>query len=403
MKNAVIQSLSFVSRGRSLTLALIGGLLLAGGCEREAAAPGPESDTPAAEVQAINKAAAEAYSAEYWQAGQAQVIDLQAAGQALERAVGQLLEAPTDDHLETAKLAWLDAHREFSAALPFIKVAFAPADLQQQGNELLLALNSWPVQAGYLDTVPGYSTSGIVNDTAIELTLANLRKQHRLTAHEEASTGFHALEVMLWGPTSERSAAQFASASGGEQPKAQAANRRRELTRLITQGISEDLAALTARWPLAANDLSQRYLAREPAARLQAIRATHIALLRSEVLPRMPESSESDVESPLAADSKQALLSILRNLQASWLPEGGGGLADLLLDRHQTSALAQTFAQLEERLLKMEDPIELAAPAELQRSRHQVEALLGLISGDTQVPAKEEEMTPVSLSIPDSE
>ncbi|WP_299595014.1 imelysin family protein [uncultured Microbulbifer sp.] len=400
MKYAVFKSFPALARTLPLALALTGGLLLTGGCERKAPQTETETGTQSAPVQVINEAAADAFSSEYWQAGQAQIIDAEAAGQALARAVAKLLESPTEDHLEAAKLAWLDAHRELAGSMPFIKVAFSPADLQQQGKELLLALDSWPTQAGYLDTVPGYSSSGIVNDTAIELTLANLRKQHRLTAHEEASTGFHALEVMLWGPTSERTAGQFAKASAGEKPEAQAANRRRELTRLITQGISEDLSGLSARWPLTANDLSQRYLAKPPVARLQWIRSAHMDLLRNEILPRLPESSESDVESGRAADSKQALLAMLRNLQASWLPEGGGGLADLMLDRHQTTALAQTFAELEERLLKMEDPIELAAPDELQRSRHQIEAVLGLISGDTEVPAREEDMTPVSVTMP---
>ncbi|WP_240914050.1 imelysin family protein [Microbulbifer harenosus] len=383
----------------ALALAVCG-LLFAAGCERQKVETGAEQSAPAAPAAVIDQAAAEGFSTEYWSAGQAQVIDAEAAAQALTRAVTQLLASPTEDHLEAAKLAWLDAHRELAAALPFIKVAFSPADLQHEGSELLLALNSWPVQAGYLDTVPGYSNSGIVNDTAIELTLANLRKQHRLTAHEEASTGFHALEVMLWGPTSERSAEQFVAASGGEQPEAQAANRRRELTRLIAEGISEDLAALAARWPLTANDLSQRYLAQVPVARVQWIRSAHLDMLRNEVLPRIPESSESDVESPLAADSKQALLAMLRNLQACWLPESGSGLAELLLDQRQTAALAQTFGELEERLLKMEDPIELAAPAELQRSRQQIDVLIGLISGDTRVPAREEDITPVSLQAP---
>ena len=394
------QRKSAVSRTVSVALVLSGFLLLGSGCERKSAQNTEEAEVAPAPTQAVNEAAAEAYSTEYWQAGQAQVIDAQAAAEALERAVTQLLMSPTEDHLESAKLAWLDAHREFSASMPFIEVAFSPTELQQQGKDLILALNSWPVQAGYLDTVPGYSTSGIVNDTAIELTLTNLRKQHRLTAHEEASTGFHALEIMLWGPTSERSAEQFTESSGGEEPKAQASNRRRELTRLITQGISEDLAQLANRWPVTANDLSQPYLARDPVARLQRIRAAHIDLLRNQVLPRIPESSESDVESGLAANSKQALLAMLRNVQVAWLPGEGSGLADLLLDRHQVAALGETFGQLEERLLKMEDPIELAAPVELQRSRQQVEKLLGLISGDTKVPARDEEMTPVSVTIP---
>lgn len=385
-------------------VALALGLFMVSGCERSVETPAAdaESGQPVEAAPSVaDEAAADALSTGYWQAGQAQVIDTEAAAEALERAITTLLDSPTEDHLEAAKLAWLDAHRELAGALPYIQVAFAPAGLQEQGRELMLALNSWPIQAGYLDTVPGYSSSGIVNDTAIELTLANLRKQHRLTAHEEASTGYHALEVMLWGPTSERSAEDFAAVGGGEEPEARAANRRRELTRLIAQGIREDSARLASRWPLAANDLSQQFLSQSPDRRLQAVRVAHIAFMRDEVLPRVPESSESDVESGLAANSKQALLAMLRTLQANWLPEGGGGLAELLLDTRQNEALAMQFAELEERLLKMEDPIELAAPTELHRARQQVEALIGLMSGNTRVPPREEDMTPVSLTTPE--
>ncbi len=384
-------------RGTGL-LALTAGLLFATGCERkgEESQAAVEVEKPAVSAPAIDEAAADTLSTAFWQAGQAQVIDAEAAAEALTRAVTRLLESPTEDHLEAAKLAWLDAHRELAAALPYIRVAFAPAELQEQGREIILALDSWPTQAGYLDTVPGYSSSGIVNDTAIDLTLANLRKQHRLTAHEEASTGYHALEVMLWGPTSERNASEFAQASGGEKPQAKAANRRRELTRLIAQGIGEDSRRLAARWPLAANDLSQPFLAQSPSGRIRAVRDTHIAFLRNDVLPRIPESSESDVESGRAADSKQAVLAMLRTIQANWLPGGGGGMADLLLDPRQREALALNFAELEQRLLKMEDPIELAAPTALHRSRQQVEALIGLMSGNTQVPPRQEDMTPVS-------
>lgn len=382
-----------IGSGKRLLLVALLAVLAACESRREAPAQGEREPT----AQAFNVQAAEELSQAAWQAGQVQLVDARATVEALERAVATLLEQPSEDHLEAAKLAWLDAHREFAAALPYIELAFSPAQLQSQGRSLLLALDSWPVQPGYLDTVPGYSDSGIVNDTAIELTLANLRKQHRLTAHEEASTGFHAMEIMLWGPTSERTAEQFEAVSEGEKPEALAVNRRRELTRLIGRGMAEDLDGLAGRWPTAANDLSRHYLALGPAARLQQIRAAHTRVVDEELLRRLPESSESDVESGRAADSKQALLAMLRTLQANWVPAEGAGLAELLLDRHQASALEQAFAQLEELLLKMEDPVELAELAQLAQARQLLEQLAGLMSGTTSVPVAEEEMTPVSL------
>lgn len=378
-------------------MALLAMLLILGACEaKKTEQPAAGKPQPAPEV--IDEEAAEALSRSLWQTGEAQLADVRAAVEALNRAVATLLERPSDDHLEAAKLAWLDAHREFAAALPYIQLGFAPAEIREQGRKLVLALDSWPAQPGYLDTVPGYSDSGIVNDTAIELTLTNLRHQHRLTANEEASTGFHAMEVMLWGPTGERTAEEFVAVDEGEKPQALAVNRRRQLTGLIGEAMNEDANDLAQRWPYSANDLSRYFLALAPTERLQQVRATHTRVVDEELLRRLPESSESDVESGRAADSKQALLAMLRTLRANWLPAEGTGLAELLLDRHQVKALAQSFAELEELLVKMEDPMELAALDQLSRARKLLEQIAGLMAGTTRVPATEDEMTPVNLS-----
>ncbi|WP_444923997.1 imelysin family protein [Microbulbifer sp. DLAB2-AF] len=382
---------------RSLATALLlGVLVIVVGCEQRTSQPLKEQKR-APEAQQVDEKVASDLSLAIWQAGQAQVLHAHASVETLRRAVDALLAQPDEEQLEEARLAWLDAHREFAATLPYIQLAFSPSDLRSQGRKLLLALDSWPAQPGYLDTVPGYSDSGIVNDTAIELTLTNLRKQHRLTAHEEASTGFHALEVMLWGPTSERMAEDFVAVSEGERPEALAANRRRELTSLIAKGIEEDMAGLARRWPTSANNLSREYLALGPIARLQQIRAAHTQVIDEQLLRRLPEGSESDVESGRAADSKQALLAIMATLQSNWIPSGGGGLAEVLLDRHQVNALQEAFSDFEALLLKMEDPFELAELGQLAKARKLLERMAGLMTGTTEVPVSEKDVMPVSL------
>ncbi|WP_444910678.1 imelysin family protein [Microbulbifer sp. TRSA005] len=382
---------------RSLATALLlGVLVIVVGCEQRTSQPLKEQKR-APEAQQVDEKVASDLSLAIWQAGQAQVLHAHASVETLRRAVDALLAKPDEEQLEEARLAWLDAHREFAATLPYIQLAFSPSDLRSQGRKLLLALDSWPAQPGYLDTVPGYSDSGIVNDTAIELTLTNLRKQHRLTAHEEASTGFHALEVMLWGPTSERMAEDFVAVSEGERPEALAANRRRELTNLIAKGIEEDMAGLARRWPTSANNLSREYLALGPVARLQQIRAAHTQVIDEQLLRRLPEGSESDVESGRAADSKQALLAIMATLQSNWIPSGGGGLAEVLLDRHQVNALEEAFSDFEALLLKMEDPFELAELGQLAKARKLLERMAGLMTGTTEVPVSEKDVMPVSL------
>ncbi|WP_345550689.1 imelysin family protein [Microbulbifer aestuariivivens] len=378
----------------ALLLAALAGLVA---CDSERAEESLPDEVQGPAIETVDTQAAETLSRAIWDAGLAQVANTQAAVEVLNHTVEALLEKPSAEQLQAAKLAWLDAHREFAAALPYIRLAFAPGPLREQGRALQLVVDSWPAQPGYLDTVPGYSDSGIVNDTAVELTLTNLRRQHRLTAHEEASTGFHALEVMLWGPTSERAATDFTAESTGEKPEALAANRRRALTRLMVEALSEDVHRLAKRMPYGANDLSRPFLALDPVARLQQIRATHTQMVDEELLRRLPESSESDVESSRAADSKQALLSMLRTLQGNWFPASGAGMAALLLDRYQQEALAEHFVALEALLLGMEDPIELAKLENLARARQLLEAVAGLMSGTVEVPAAAEDLTPVSL------
>ncbi|WNZ56006.1 imelysin family protein [Microbulbifer sp. EKSA008] len=378
---------------------LIGALAGLSACEQKAVEKPQQVSQQSIAPQPVNEKAATELSLAIWQAGEAQVIHAHAAVETLQREVDGLLAQPNENKLENARLAWLDAHREFAAALPYIQLAFSSGELRSQGRKLLLSVDSWPAQAGYLDTVPGYSESGIVNDTAIDLTLTNLRKQHRLTAHEEASTGFHALEIMLWGPTSERVAEQFLAKSDGEKPEALAVNRRRELTRLIVKGVEEDMAGLARRWPTAANSLSRPYLSLGPVARLQQIRASHTRVIDEQLLRRLPESSESDVESSRAADSKQAILAIMATLQSNWIPTGGGGLAELLLDRHQVTALEQAFVDFESLLLQMEDPIELAELTQLAQARKLLERIAGLMAGTTQVPVSDQDVMPVSLPV----
>jgi len=388
-----------IRRGGSALLLAV--LVALSACSEKRVEQAPEEGAAAAAAKpaapSFSDEAAEALSRRVWESGGAALTETKAAIEALNRAIATLLADPSEDHLEAARLAWLEAHRDFAAALPYVELAFTPADLRGEGRKLELALDSWPVQPGYLDTVPGYSDSGIVNDTTIELSLANLRRQHRLTANEEASTGFHAMEIMLWGPTGERKAEDFAAVHEGEKPEAQSANRRRELTRLVGRGMGEDIDGLVRRWPFAANDLSRYFLALSPAARVQQVRAAEIRTVDEELLRRLPESSESDVESGRAADSKLALLAMLRTLEADWIPAEGSGLAELLLDRHQAQALAERFAALEALLLKMEDPIELAELKQLAQARDLLEQIAGLMAGTTQVPTPEDEMTPVSL------
>ena len=52
---------------------------------------------------------------------------------------------------------------------------------------------------GFIDSVPGYPYSGIVNDTSLAITREVLINQHGLTDVSDVSLGFSVIEFLLWG------------------------------------------------------------------------------------------------------------------------------------------------------------------------------------------------------------
>lgn len=52
---------------------------------------------------------------------------------------------------------------------------------------------------GFIDAVPGYPYSGIVNDTSLPITRDELLNQHGLTDVSDVSLGFSVIEFLLWG------------------------------------------------------------------------------------------------------------------------------------------------------------------------------------------------------------
>lgn len=52
---------------------------------------------------------------------------------------------------------------------------------------------------GYIDAVPGYPFSGIVNDASLVISKDELLRQHGLTDISDVSLGFSVIEFLLWG------------------------------------------------------------------------------------------------------------------------------------------------------------------------------------------------------------
>ena len=130
--------------------------------------------------------------------------DFQTASQrigVLATRIVELLATPSQTTLSAARSAWLQAHVSYEATAlhrRFVE-SIATDDIELRLIELEYQINQWPILPGYLDAVSGFGESGLVFDTTVQINAAALRQLHGQFELNEAATGFHVLEFLLWG------------------------------------------------------------------------------------------------------------------------------------------------------------------------------------------------------------
>ena len=117
---------------------------------------------------------------------------------ALDAAVDRFLAAPSQPRLDAAKRAWLRARDDYGVT-EIYRFYEGPIDNEEDGPEGLI--NAWPLDESYIDYVDGSPNAGIINDPGTFPTidaelLVSLNEQG---GEENVSTGWHAIEFLLWG------------------------------------------------------------------------------------------------------------------------------------------------------------------------------------------------------------
>jgi putative iron-regulated protein len=169
----------------------------------------------------------------------------------MQKAIDAMLANPTDKTLAAARAAWLDAHITYSLteAYRFYEgpIDFAKNAEGDEGPEG--RLNAWPLNEAFIDYVKGNPKAGIINDTSIPISEKSIRDRDQVSDEADVTTGFHAVEFLLWG--------QDLSATGpGDRPVSDYAkgdevkDRRRLYLKTVTDGIVDDLLWLSAQWDM---------------------------------------------------------------------------------------------------------------------------------------------------------
>ena len=173
-----------------------------------------------------------------YQASVASATELQAAVQAF-------TDDPTEANLTAAKDQWLAARDDYGPTEAF-RFYDGPIDDPDDGPEG--RINAWPMDEAYVDYVEGDPTAGIINNAADvpEITAEVLVSANEEGGETNISTGWHAIEFLLWG--------QDLNESGpGTRPvtdytTSETAERRATYLNLLADQLVADLTSVAEQW-----------------------------------------------------------------------------------------------------------------------------------------------------------
>ncbi|MEM7146907.1 MAG: imelysin family protein, partial [Verrucomicrobiota bacterium] len=187
--------------------------------------------------------------------------------QNLNQSLVSFTQSPSDDTLTKAKEAWINARLPYLQTEVFRFYA-GPID-DDDGPEGLL--NAWPMDEAYIDYVEGNADAGIINNPADfpDLTASLLAELNEKDGEENISSGFHAIEFLLWG--------QDLSTDGpGQRPvtdytTAPNADRRKAFLLAAADLLIENLESLVAEWAPDQDNYRKTFLAADPAESIKSI------------------------------------------------------------------------------------------------------------------------------------
>jgi putative iron-regulated protein len=317
---------------------------------------------------------------------------------ALLRAIETLVAKPGAPELAAARTAWTAARAVYceTEVLRFQDGPIEPIEP---------FVNAWPIDEVFLDYVVGAPDAGIVQDAQRfpNLTQSVLRLANERGGEANVSTGWHAIEFLLWGQDLDAEGPGQRPATDFAPEHHRCARRRGECLLAITRMLVGDLGKLRAAWAPDADNYRRRFL-QEPARVLPRLLAGATVLtafeLAGERLTVALETRDQEQEHSCFSDTTcQDLvanqLGIVAVLGAGAGPSTGlaallaahePALATLLGERLQTSltalrAIPAPFDRAIRGAAGTDGPRSLAAAIEALEAQTEVLLLVGKAFG----------------------
>ncbi len=178
----------------------------------------------------------------------------------MQTAINTFVDTPTEANFTAAKQAWLEAREPYGQTEAY-RESNGPIDTPNGGIEG--QLNAWPLDENYIDYVRdgmgGETTDGIINDTSITINEATLIGANEGTGgngnpEKNISTGYHAIEFLLWGQdfqypsnglAGQRPYTDFVVGPNGTHANQ---DRRGDFLKVVTTILVKDLKSLVDTW-----------------------------------------------------------------------------------------------------------------------------------------------------------
>lgn len=190
------------------------------------------------------------------------------AGLVLAKRIEALLALPSAETMQAAREAWLQTR------IPYLQTeAFRFCDGPIDAIEG--RINAWPIDENYVDYTVDGPSAGIIAavDRYPTISRGLLVALNEKEGEKNISTGFHAIEFLLWGQDlnetgpGSRSHQDYAVQGGAKH-----AARRGEYLRITARLLVEDLESLVAAWaPGKSDNYRARFLSLEADEALSAI------------------------------------------------------------------------------------------------------------------------------------
>lgn len=266
-----------------------------------------------------------------------------AMARSLGEAIDELLVAPSQATLDAARAAWLEARPAYLVTEAF---RFYDGPIE----ELEGRINAWPLNEAFIDYVEGAPTSGLINDPSRPIDLATILASDQVTDEADVTTGWHAIEFLLWGQDlradlpGDRPFTDYVPGHGNN-------DRRRTYLRLVTEQLVEDLQALTTAWNPEATDGYAARLRTLPQREVLGRILNGMAILAgfelmSERLAVALDSGDQEDEHSCFSDNTKAdFVYNLQGIDDVWSGDGAAGAGPSLRD-----LVAAADASLAERI-----------------------------------------------------